>query len=138
MTPIYDKTHPHNAVHCAMLQSVIDGAPKTVQYGGHYGGGWVDMPKDAYGISIVDWVASHTFRIKPPEPVMVTRTVTYPAPMTVAPANGTEYLVPHANGVYSYTWTGDTTELAWLAIGICHLTREAAQEHWNAYYGAQK
>ena len=33
---VYDKNHPHNAVFVAQLQSVIDGAPRVVQFAVRY------------------------------------------------------------------------------------------------------
>ena len=130
---IYDKNHPHNAVFCEMLQSVIDGSPKTVQYRGSEQFGWVDRPKNETGITESGWNTLQLYRIKP---VMATRT--YPAPMTVAPAIGTKYFIVLIDSVDKITWSADYMDKKWLAAGICHLKREFAQEQWDAFYGVQK
>ena len=135
---INEKNYPHNVVFCEMLQSVIDGAPKTVQYRGYEVNNWSDLPKDGDGITESGWNPGAFYRIKPPESVMITRTVTYTEPITVAPAIGTDYFVCLLDGSTKVMWAGDDIDKKWLAAGVCHPTREAAQEQWDAFYKVQQ
>ena len=73
---INNKTHPHNAVFCRMLQSVIDGAPKTVQYRALEEDEWIDIYPGVSGVTQANWDECVFYRIKPSEPVKVARTVT--------------------------------------------------------------
>ena len=132
----YDKNHPHNAVFCEQLQSVIDGNPKAVQY--RVAACWDDLTMLENGTTHADWMPHIVYRIKPPEPVMVTRTVTYPAPMTVAPEIGTECFSCLPGGVAALRWLNDYVDKKWLVAGVCHFTREAAQQQWDALFGVQK
>ena len=135
---IYDKNHPHNAVVCEMLQAVIDGTPKTVQYRRYDADQWGDLDKEQTGITLASWNKYQFYRLKPREPVMITRTVTYPAPMAVEPALDAEYFLCTPSGISAHSWCGGTTNKDWLAAGICHLTHEAAQQQWDALFGAQE
>lgn len=55
-------------------------------------------------------------------------------PMRVAPAMGTAvWLVCiHTDPPFRYSWSGNATEQRWLKLGICHLTKEAAEQHRKA------
>lgn len=63
-----------------------------------------------------------------------------PEPMREAPASGVRFWVPTMHAVGSgtlsrdYTWSGDgdSYDTAWLARGLCHSTREAAEAHARA------
>ena len=57
-----------------------------------------------------------------------------PEPMRVAPAVGTHHWIVSVaeDTPYLCTWTGDETEFGWLNSGICHLTKEAAEQHRKA------
>ena len=69
---LYDKNHPHNAVFCEQLQSVIDGKPKTAEY--NVGDGvWHELPMNEQGVSLAKWLVSYDYRINPPEPVSENR-----------------------------------------------------------------
>ena len=133
---IYDKKHPLNAIFCEQLQSIIEGKPKTVQR--RKSGEWIELRMIMIGIPDCWWEDNWEYRIKPPEPVIITRTVTYPAPMTVALAIGTEYFVCLPDGTIKVMWTGVYIDEKWLVAGVCHLTLEAAQQQWDALFGAQK
>ncbi len=58
----------------------------------------------------------------------ITRTITYPAPETKAPAIGTEYFVPELINGYSlgYTWYGIGADLRYLQQGLVYLTEDDA------------
>jgi len=68
----------------------------------------------------VIWPESH--------PKVITRTITYPAPETEAPARGTEYFIPEPISGYSlgYTWHGDGADIGYLRQGLVYLTEEDA------------
>ena len=57
-----------------------------------------------------------------------------PEPMREAPEKGTTYYVVALpdNEPYRFTWKGDTTDSIWLAKGIIHATRQAAELHLYA------
>ena len=135
---ISDKNHPHNAVFCGMLQSVIDGKPKAVQYRRYKTDEWGDLDKEKAGIALASWDEHQFYRIKPLEPVMITRTVTYPAPIAVALAIGTEYFALEGSLVASYTWAGDSIDLVALMQRRAFTNKADAQACRDALFGAQK
>ena len=55
-------------------------------------------------------------------------------PMRVAPAMGTVvWLVCiHTDPPFQFCWSGNTTEQAWLKLGICHLTKDDAEQQRKA------
>lgn len=55
-------------------------------------------------------------------------------PMRVAPAMGTVvWLVCiHRDSPFQFCWSGNTTEQEWLKLGICRLTKEAAEQQRKA------
>lgn len=57
-----------------------------------------------------------------------------PAPLRVAPAKGDAYYVPVLGPVGSeiYTWDGDDVDRHYLAMGLAHLDRRAADTHGRA------
>ena len=57
-----------------------------------------------------------------------------PEPMRVAPAMGTVvWLVCiHRDSPFQFCWSGNTTEQEWLKLGICRLTKEAAEQQRKA------
>lgn len=75
---------------------------------------------DLGGIHDVIWPA------EPPK--TITRTSTYPAPETKAPAIGTEYFVPELINGYSlgYTWYGIGADLRYMQQGLVYLTEDDA------------
>lgn len=134
---IYDKTHPHNALYLQCCAAAMRGSPLTLQALSDFDG-WVDYAPLADGLYPVKMWNCESLRTKPPELVMVTRTVAYPAPMAVEPELGTKYFLCVPSGISTYTWCGNPTNEKWLAAGVCHLTRAAAQAQWDAFYGVQE
>lgn len=56
-----------------------------------------------------------------------------PEPMRVAPQCGTFYwFISPVFGVSEAAWVNDTNDRKFLSIGICHKTREAAEQHRRA------
>ena len=59
----------------------------------------------------------------------------YPKPESKAPANGAKYWIPSLaseESATAYTWRNDETDFRWLAQGLVHLTKEAAEAHCEA------
>lgn len=81
------------------------------------------------------------FRRKP-KTIRIVCEFDIPAPMRVAPENGTRYWVPklHTGSVMTalWTWNGDSVDSESLESGICHLTREAAEFHCKALLALTK
>ena len=84
------------------------------------------------------WIPNVEYRRKPPAPKMLKvtthsgRVYEFPEPMKTAPADGMKYFTPE--GVLAtvddgFTWWGDPIDRRWLSNGLCHLTREAAEQH---------
>ena len=74
----------------------------------------------------------YDWRLVPPKPKTITimangKTYELPEPMRVAPVRGTEFFFQGAKAVGSYSWRKDECDMDWLAWGVCHATREAAQ-----------
>ena len=72
------------------------------------------------------------WRLVPPKPKTITivangKTYELPEPMRVAPVRGTEFFFQGGKAVGSYSWRKDECDMDWLAWGVCHATREAAQ-----------
>lgn len=57
-----------------------------------------------------------------------------PEPMRVAPAMGTAVwrVCIDTYHPFQFFWSGNTTEQEWLKLGICHLTKEAAEQQRKA------
>lgn len=81
-----------------------------------------------------EWIADREYRRKP-------RTINIngfevPEPMREAPRIGSIYYAPTITyfniATGSTTWDGGTVDCCWLARGLCHTTREAAELHARA------
>jgi hypothetical protein len=85
------------------------------------------------------WALDTEYRRKP-------RTITIngievPEPLRVAPPSGTIYYVAmpcNANSYVDWTWFDDRSDIAALAQGMAHATRDAAEIHGNALNGFTK
>ncbi len=57
-----------------------------------------------------------------------------PEPMREAPAFGAQYWIASVNKkeVVDLVWQNDTVDKQWLAAGLCHTTKEAAELHRKA------
>lgn len=133
---VSDPKHPHHAVWREHVQSVLDGAPKGVEYL-YCGTTWVEAAYGSIdGISEVSWSPSSNYRIARP---MVTRTITYPAPMTVAPAYGTTYwTINTIHGTDEISWADDRIDKTYLRSGMCWATEVGAIEAAKAIFGDPK
>lgn len=63
----------------------------------------------------------------------------FPEPVRVAPAYGTEYWVADiakASGLSSYYWGGNTKDTSWLATNLIQLTEDGAREQAAAMAAA--
>ena len=136
--PVYDKAHKHNALYVQCLQACIDGKPLNLQLKEQSDCEWFEVPCYGDGTPMTNWQPATEYRIEPPEPVLITRTVTYPAPMTEAPAVGAWYwLVLSDNEVQRQKWDKYDCELKWLAQGRVFTTQADAQACWDALFGSQ-
>jgi len=65
----------------------------------------------------------------------ITRTITYPKPVSEPLNVGDEYWVSDGDDTYQYVWEGDNQDFSWLKQGYIHLTKYNAQAHWDALFG---
>lgn len=137
---VYDKDHPHNAVFVAQLQSVIDGAPRVVQVQmdmgseKHY---WKDVENDSNGTPQTEFIDILAYRLKP---TIVTRTLTYPEPLLVAPEAGTSIWVLNVvcpRGFSKGTWVGYSGDKIYLSRGFIFATESDAAEAARAIFGGE-
>ena len=83
------------------------------------------------------WAKQNAYRRKPnivKRPYIKIGARWVPEPMREAPADGAQYFGVNALGsiVFASNWNDRLQEKTWLAFGICHLTREAAEAHLAA------
>lgn len=86
--------------------------------------------KSVFGPNIF-WTPKYEYRRKPK--CLNINGHQVPEPMRVAPEEGARYWV--VNLFYSRTeliWSAGSKPIAWLASGLCHLTKEAADLHATA------
>lgn len=133
----YDKNHPHNAIYLQCCKAAMTGDPLTLEAHLNFDR-WVAYPPLGDGLYLIELWDYKTVRIKRPKPVMVTRTVTYPAPMTLAPEIGTEYFALESSLIAPYAWAGDSVDRAALTQGRAFTHEADAKACWDALFGAQK
>lgn len=106
----------------------------AVQWRDIYGAGtWQDTDAKGALHCIANGMKPNMLRVKP-------RTINInghevPEPLRVAPADGVEYWIAHLgaeNISPSNFWDGNRVDNTWLARGICHATKEAAELHARA------
>ena len=79
------------------------------------------------------WDANIEYRRKPPaQKYIMIGDVEVPEPLRVAPEIGCPYCVIWAFGVVQGQWYGSVPDLKALAYGLVHLTKEAADLHFEA------
>lgn len=134
---ISDKSHPHHAVWREHVQSVLDGNPKHIEFKSSDGYRWLSAMFSSSGVAAINWDETTPHRIARP---MVTRTITYPAPMTEAPENASLYWVFHifSNDVLRLVWRGDGADHAALKNKMAFKTEEDAKAASQAIFGAQE
>lgn len=119
--------HPYARI----LRAIADG--ETIQSKDDFGD-WVSRGP----ATVLEEISDHEhgpehYRVKP-------RTITInshevPEPLREAPEQGTDCWTPHLsaeNPALFCRWNGDNADHRWLARGLVHLTREAAQAHAEA------
>ena len=88
----------------------------------------------------LDMVVSNSacdWRLVPPKPKTITivangKEYVLPESMRVAPEVDMTYYLQLTTETASYSWKNDETDKKWLSDGICHATREAAQQWVDA------
>ena len=114
------KRHPH----AELIKQMVDDDTLRATYTG------CACPCDlntVYAYPKYDW------RLVPPKPKTITivangKTYELPEPMRVAPELDKTYYLQLTIETASYSWKNDETDKQWLSDGICHATREAAQQ----------
>lgn len=95
------------------------------------GSAWYDCTMgDALEWLGKDFMRGH-IRIKP-QVMCELAGIRFPMPMSAKPSNGDDYYVASPQGVDQHTWRNDGADVEWLALHICHATREAAEAHSKA------
>jgi hypothetical protein len=113
----------------ACLQAIVDGKPMQRMLASE----WHDCTMgEALEWLGKDFMRGH-IRIKP-QVMCELAGVQYPMPMTEVLNYGDDYYVASPQGVDQHTWRNDCLDVEWLALHICHATKEAAQAHSRALH----
>ena len=130
MTTIFHPDHPHFAVHLAWSEGSFANpdAPPVVECYSTSFKSWVSA-------IVSDWNTSTELRIKPRT---ITRTITYPEPLRVAPADGTVVWIVNSMNVFATTWAKTEWQFQMLKNGIVFTTEADAQQCYDALFGEQK
>jgi len=137
---VSDKTHPHHAVWREHVQSVLDGKIKHVEERDDCEdvNGWRPCKLFSAGVCATHWHTYNQYRIARP---MVTRTITYPAPMSQAPENGAKYWAAGfgiRRELCRLVWANDSLDLCNLRYGMAFATEEDAKAAVQAIFGVQE
>lgn len=133
---ISDKNHPHHAVWREHVQSVLDGEPKVVQVKVECCE-WEDLSFCYAGVVDALWRETNQYRIKPRT---ITRTITYPEPMKVAPKVGDVFWVVNLFSDVTASqsvWDGGKYDRLWLSRGMCFATEADAKAAAQAIFGIE-
>lgn len=68
---------------------------------------------------------------------MITRTITYPKPVSEPLNDGDMYFIIDISGVVKLKWNNNSANNDLLKQDRVHLTRENAQVHWDAVFGGK-
>lgn len=100
-------------------------------------GRWIEIRDPAFR----DDCTYHVGHEAPSEPPIRTCTLAgmeYPQPLQKMPEYGTAYWMAGAGGAISCTGFADRSDQRWFALGLCHLTKEAAEAQSRAIQAAVK
>jgi hypothetical protein len=129
----------HHAVWREYVQSVLDGAPKVVQYITVVTDGWMDSTgMHQTGLTYLGWTEQHQYRIRPST---ITRTLTYPAPVRVSPKRGDGYWiinVDNESGVEESCWKDDGYDHIRLKRGMIFTSYADAKGAADALFGGEQ
>ena len=67
----------------------------------------------------------------------ITRTITYPKPVSEPLNDGDAYWTVATGGVFEDKWRDSKSDNVRLELDIIHLTKENAQAHWGAIFGGK-
>ena len=122
------KEHPHAWV----LRAIADGEPlENFELKTHK---WSDdeWRNASNGLTVLLLVPGEWQARRKPSTIRI-GDIDVPEPMREAPPIGTEYWVTSTDdGVFETTWEGGSIDGRWLAAGLCHTTKEAAELHRKA------
>ena len=135
MMSIFDPEHPHYSV----FKTYVEGGyadpknPPTIQakYRESYiKGDWRDL-------AIFSTESMATYRIKPK---MLSRTVIYPEPLRIAPAQYEVfwYVIPGLASPARANWVDSTLCNTLLENGVCFVAEEDARACYDALFGGDK
>ena len=131
MISIFDPAHPHYKVHKAFIEGSFVSPTNPPQVDSSVPGGpW-------YPTANPSWCMDTCYRIKPR---MLTRTVTYPEPLRVAPEIGAVlWLVcAHIPQPEKSSWVGSHFQLQTFKNGVCFTNKADAQACYDTLFGEQK
>ena len=116
--------HPH----AELIKQMVDDDSLRVTYG---------IEDTTYEAMSVLVYPEYDWRLVPPKPNTITivangKEYVLPEPMRVAPEVDMTYYLQLTKETESYWWKNDETDKKWLSDGICHATREAAQQWVDA------
>ena len=130
MLTVFHPEHPHYVLHKQFVESCFKSPdnPPVVELKTDLGN-WV--------ISGKDWNGALEYRFKPK---MLTRTVSYPEPLRVAPERRQKVWVVACEGLYPRSLEWEPYEWAKVALknGMVFATEAAAQHCCNSLFGEPK
>lgn len=116
-------------IHADILRALADG--KQIQTS-LTTGGWINRDAKIV-LNLIANESSCDYRIKPQ--TININGFEVPEPMREEPEHGSSYWLTdplNIEGVNTCTWYESATDKAWLSLGVCHLTEEAAKLHAEA------
>lgn len=84
-----------------------------------------------------DYVSTRRSLYRKKEIETITRTITYPKPVSYPLNEGDEYWVVGLTEVFALKWYNDAGDNKRLKQDCIHLTKENAQAHWDAIFGVK-
>lgn len=128
---INNPEHPHHELWRECITSLYEtNAPITIEYKNN--NEWVKATPNSNYMPEVNWYRCMKYRKASPKRVMITRTITYPAPMTTPPKKGSNYWVVDECSIESYVWLEDKYEMNWIKARNCYDNKLDAEKAYKA------
>lgn len=133
MLYVYDNKHRHHELWKNVMQSLVDDSKlTTIQMKIRSGDDWIDTKNNLDGTPSALWSENIEYRIKPERVKLVVNGVEYSYPRPFSGKVGFKqkyYMVHMLNSESDYSNYDEDTGEGHVAMGIVHLTPEAAKEH---------
>ena len=128
MTTIFHPDHVHYAIYAQYVKACYNNPdnPPVIEYQQYSTEKWFEDPTPG-------WFANHIYRIRPNA---ITRTVTYPEPLSVAPMKEDSFWIVDAglSEADCCVWYGTSRDFSFLKNGMCFLKKADAQACYAALF----